>query len=67
MTIQYKDIKAESIDAAVATANRWIADEHIAVINVETIIDTRASMAITPDAQVGIRVWYQDAARKIAF
>lgn len=63
MKIQHKDIKAESIDAAVTTANRWITDEHIVVINVETLIDTRASTAISPDAQVGIRVWYQDAAR----
>ena len=56
MKIQHKDIKAESIDAAVTTANRWITDEHIVVINVETLIDTRASTAISPDAQVGIRV-----------
>ncbi len=52
ITPSLHDAFAESIDAAVNTANLWIAAEHVAVINVETLIDTRATSAITPDAQV---------------
>jgi hypothetical protein len=49
---------SDGLDAALVSANEWLARTGIQPLNVETIVETRGRME-TVSTDRGIRVWYE--------
>lgn len=63
MEINFKDfvrsgaVSDEPLDAVVKKINFWVADQGVAVINIETIM--KGGSGNQPVRPVGFRVWYR--------